>query len=99
MGKRYDILKLPPQEKAVYFIVEAWCPDDQDTTTYHYEEGSCPCDFFHKLDTIIVDGDTDPHGLFEFVKTTDELDFMDRGSYCPPEEWPKVIPEAFGDNH
>lgn len=96
MAKRYDILRLPPQEKAVYFVVEAFLPDDLETTEYHYEEGSCPSDFFHRLEKIITDGDTDPHGLFEFVRTTEPLEFIEQAHY-PDMEWPKVLPEAFSE--
>lgn len=93
MAKRYDILCLPPQDKPVYFVVEAFLPDDLETTEYHYEEGGCPSDHFHKLDTIIIDGDADPHGLFEYVRTTGEIEFPN--PHNPDIEWAKIVPEAF----
>ena len=94
MGKRYDILRLDPQDKPIYFIVEAFSPDDQDTTAYYYDEGSCPTNYISRVDTIIIEGDTDPHGIFTFVRTTDDLKFPGE-AHNPVEEWAKVVPEAF----
>lgn len=94
MPKRFDILCLPPQDKPVYFIVEAFSPDDQETTDYYYSEGSCPTNFIKRVQDIITDGDSDPHGLFEFVRTTEPLEFLDR-AHSPDEEWSKIVPEAY----
>ncbi len=96
MGKRYDILRLDPQDKPIFFVVEAFSPDgDPSSTAFYYDENTCPTNIFVRgVEEIIVDGDTDRHGLFEFVRTTESLDFLER-THCPEDEWPKVIPEAF----
>lgn len=94
MSKRFDVLRLDPQDKPIFFIVEAFDPDQQEASRYYYEEGSCPTNYISRVDTIIIDGDTDPHGLFEFMRSTEELEFKDR-SHDPEAEWVKVVPEAF----
>jgi hypothetical protein len=92
--KKYDILCLPPQDKPVYFVVESIMGDDAEVNAYCFEEGDCPTNFFlHGVERIIVDGDTDPHGLFDHVRCI-ELPFLER-THSPNEEWPKVLPEAF----
>jgi hypothetical protein len=93
-GKHFDILRLNPQDKPVYFIVEAFNPEDQETTAYYYADGACPTNYISRVHAIIVDGDTDPHGLFDFIRTSGELDFL----FYPHNaetEWAKVVPEAF----
>jgi hypothetical protein len=95
--KKYDILCLPPQEKPIYFIVESHMGDDAKVNAYRFEEGDCPINFFLRgVETIIADGDPDPHGLFEHVRSFTEADapFLGRG-HIPEEEWPKILPEAF----
>ncbi len=83
-----DLLMLPPQEKPVYFIVEgmrfedeSWQRGDMSETDhkhFHYESHSCPTNWL-KPQMVYFDGDSDPHGLIEFVATKDDTDF-------PPEE-------------
>lgn len=94
-NKKYDILCLPPQEKPIYFVVPSRMGDDAETNAYRFEEGDCPTNFFlGGITTIITDGDTDPHGLFEYVKSVSDPEFLER-AHSPEEEWKKIIPEAF----
>jgi hypothetical protein len=92
LGRRVptvDILVLPPQEKPVYFVVEGGrfedptIPDDcpeEESKEFYYESHSCPTNW---LDPIMVyhDGDTDPHGLIQFVL------YADRDTLPPDETW------------
>lgn len=96
MKKTYDVLCIPPQDKPIYLVVEAYLPDDPETTSYHYEERACPSDLFTglKCEAVIIGGDTDPHGLIEYVRTMSHPDFLDR-AHSPQEEWRKVLPEAY----
>ncbi len=76
-----DVLRLPPQSKPVYFVVEGMRFEDEgpfrddDITNeehkqFYYEEHSCPVNWL-KPTMVYFDGDTDPHGLIEFVSTVD----------------------------
>lgn len=100
MAKKYDILCLPPQNKSVYFIVESLSDSDPESKSYYYEEHSCPTNYIRVVE-IITDGDSDPHGLFDYVKTV-ELPIRDTirnpgESYNPDYEYKQVIPEAYGE--
>lgn len=92
-AKRYDVLRLDAQDAPIFLIVEAIGGDEVDEKQYFYEEHICPSDILHRVETVIIKGDTDPHGLFEYVRTSDELDLS--GGYAPGEAWSKVVPEAF----
>lgn len=92
-NRRYTIVRLPPQEKDVYFVVPGVHPEP-DVSRYSVEEGSCPTNWLSDIEAIIIDGDTDPHGLFEYVRDIQAPAFLDK-AHNPVEEWAKVIPEAF----
>ena len=85
-----DVLVLPPQEKPVYFIVEGMRfegegdddGDEYEHKRFYYMEHSCPTNWL-KPDMVYFDGDTDPHGLIEFVATKDEADFPADEPYGP----------------
>ena len=56
----------------VYFITKGLTTGENyqeliDTSSYYYNEGTCPINFAGGFDMIIKDGDPDPHGVFEFV--------------------------------
>lgn len=89
----YTVVCLPPQDKPVYFVVPRVHPDS-DVGEFMVDENDCPTNWLRNIQQIITDGDTDPHGLFEYVKDIPRPSFLDR-SHDPEEEWRKVIPEAF----
>lgn len=63
----YDLLKLEPQAKPVYFVVRASrALNSKCDLRYLYEEHSCPTNHIH-CELIVHDGDSDPHGLFKYV--------------------------------
>lgn len=87
LHKTVDLLVLKPQDKPVYFIVEGmrfeYAPshpdhdpdrDENDSKQYLYEEHSCPTNWL-KPEMVYHDGDSDPHGLIEFVATRDDRTF------------------------
>lgn len=93
--KLFEILVLPPQDKPVYFIIPAWHDDaeddDPEATKFLFEERQCPHDIIMNCEAIIVDGDTDPHGLFEHVRS-----IQNPGPAARTEDWWRsVLPEAF----
>lgn len=101
--KVLTLLRLDPQPKPVYFVVEAGYADDDpnvdETSTaeslnrYYFEEGSCPTNFV-RCELIVSEGDTDPHGIFEWVRTVERPECLSR-THDPGVEWPVIFPEAF----
>jgi hypothetical protein len=89
----YTIVCLPPQERPVYFVVPLVHPETE-ISDYMVSEGSCPTNWLRDIQRIICDGDTDPHGLFEYVRDIPEQPFIGH-THNPDDEWPKVVPEAF----
>ncbi len=101
--KTIDVLMLPPQSKPVYFVLETkrWIPaadswmankpehDEAAGKRFLYESHSCPTNWL-KPAMMYYDGDSDPHGLIEFVATRDDATF-------PPDEsvGPNARDEAF----
>lgn len=86
-----DVLMLPPQETPVYFVVEGARYEGQrhggDTPEaehkrFYYEEHSCPTNWLEPV-MVYHDGDSDPHGLIEFVATRDDATFPPDENYGP----------------
>lgn len=95
----FTIVCLPPQEHPIYFVVPRVHPDSE-VGAFMVDENSCPTNWLRNIEEIIIDGDTDPHGLFEYVRDIEEPDFVNRefkpGDWIDPAvEWRKIIPEAF----
>ena len=71
-GKKWEkslvLLVLPTQNAPVYLVVNGHIMDgDKSNHDYLYEEHDCPTNFLRPVERIIVEGDTDPHGLFDYV--------------------------------
>lgn len=74
-----DLLVLPPQKEPVYFVVEGMRfeggrdggeRDEADAKQFLYEEHSCPTNWLQPK-MVWHDGDSDPHGLIEYVAHVD----------------------------
>ena len=102
--KVWDVLVLQPQTKPVYFIVDAkdysrkpgeLCSDNK---SYFYDEHTCPTNWIRNVERIVIEADTDPHGLFEFVESVDQDTVKEKlHDGQNPEEstyelWEKVFP-------
>jgi hypothetical protein len=87
----FTIVRLPPQDKAVYFVVPRVHPES-DVSEFMVNENSCPTNWLRKIKRIICNGNADPHGLFEYVRDIPEPDFVEFGT---DDEWQKILPEAF----
>jgi hypothetical protein len=83
-----DLLRLPATPP-VYFVVKGCRLVDSPDRTYFYEEHSCPTNYV-QCEAIICDGDDDPHGVFEFVRSVDVPD-----DYDGKANWRALFPEAF----
>lgn len=73
-SKTLDLLVLPPIDKPVYFVLEGkryhdHLNDDYDGKQFFYEEHSCPTNWIRNTIMIANAGDTDPHGLLQFVRS------------------------------
>lgn len=82
-----DLLMLPPQDQAVYFVVKGMRFEDKkadpyvtdkEHKAYYYDEHSCPTNWLAP-EMVYYEGDSDPHGLIRFVATKDLSEF-------PPDE-------------
>lgn len=63
------ILKLRSQDEDIYVALRTHVSDDADHENhrYYYEEHTCPANICNIIDEVYANGETDPHGLFEFV--------------------------------
>lgn len=50
---------------------DAMMGKDPNDRTFFYETHSCPTNWIPNIDKMIYDGDTDPHGVIEFVRGVD----------------------------
>ncbi len=70
----FHILKIARTDGDVHFVVEGlaeWPASFDEMTArekYFYEQHTCPTNFI-RIPLIAVNGDTDPHGIFEFVES------------------------------
>jgi ribosomal protein L37AE/L43A len=100
--KCWDLLVLPPQKHAVYFIVDA---KDYgrggkgksvpfEGKEYYYNEHTCPTNWIGQVERIISEHDEDPHGLFEYVES------MDKDESIGDEElnWQEIFPQCFEED-
>jgi hypothetical protein len=72
-GKRCErtlaLLRLAIAPEAMFIATGCrWDDFTDDNDKYHYESHTCPTNFI-ECETIIVKGDTDPHGAFELVRS------------------------------
>ncbi len=72
LRKTLNLLKIDAVGGPVYFVVEglsSWPEEISamcESARYFYEEHTCPTNFI-RIPLISLAGDTDPHGVFEFV--------------------------------
>jgi len=75
MVRTLELLKIDEKEIGpIYFVLEGCARFEsdaelQDHHQYFYEEHTCPTNFIHGVVGIFHDGDRDPHGVFDHVKS------------------------------
>lgn len=91
-----SLLKFDGKDGPVYFVIRGLASvhgtneEMQDRASYHYEEHSCPTNWLRECVAVIEDGDEDPHGFLDHVRTVQvPKDFE-------PDSWRELFPEAFG---
>ena len=67
-------LELPENTEPIFLIVKGrWFDGDKNDSgsQYYYEEGTCPINFLQEAVEVIHNGEPDPHGLFNFMKSVE----------------------------
>jgi hypothetical protein len=64
--------------------------DSEDSTRFFYEEHSCPTNHV-RCETIISEGDPDPHGIFTFVRRIDRPETLEN---CGDHQFLELFPEC-----
>lgn len=66
--KYFNLLCLPPQKEAVYFIVAGRHPEGRafEGTQFFYESHSCPTNWLEDIAMISIGANQDPHGLLKY---------------------------------
>lgn len=98
--RTFVLLELSPQKGSVYFVVEGMrfigrggSTDQAEHDRFFYEEHSCPTNFI-RCERIIADGNTDPHGLFDYVSTIDKPKMEDDECVRLDPFWQKLFPQT-----
>lgn len=105
--KTYVLMKLPPQTEPVYFICEHaiyehakdWSPEERTERVRRYlEENTCPSNFIRL--PVLLKGDSDPHGLFQFCgETLARADDQESETFSPDYDWEEIFPELRKEPH
>lgn len=88
----FVLLKIEPQEKPVFFVVKGLQigTREEGHERYYYEEHSCPTNYV-RCEAIISESDSDPHGIFSFVRSIP----IPEENEPDQEDWALFFPEAF----
>ena len=77
------IVKTAGSNPPVYFVIDhmIYGEKDDDNDRYYVEESTCPTNLI-PVSAIITEGDTDPHGILEFV------------AHIPKSHWKEEYPDG-----
>lgn len=67
--------------------------ETQSHEVYFFEEHSCPTNWLRDIVAVIEDGDCDPHGIFDVIRS---IHIPDDFSTDDDSQWPLLFPEALG---
>ena len=91
-----NLLTIPPRDEPVYLVVHGGrYGDDHNeggTTAYYYDEHTCPTNWVSEVEAFILDGDSDPHGVAQFVRRVDTPPLPEG---VADYDLPALFPEAF----
>ena len=110
----FSLLKFEGNDGAVFFVMEERFarpgPNEtneeyQEHLRFFYEEHSCPTNWIGHCVAVIKNGDTDPHGFLEYVRSVSippdlDIDEMEQDIEVGSKEdgkrtWRHWFPEAF----
>ena len=94
--KILSLLKLEVKKGPVFFVIEDEYGEHEDgplqgDKAYQYEEHSCPTNWLRHCVAVIEDGDEDPHGFLEHVRSVRVPDTCDPS--CE-DGWISLFPEV-----
>ncbi len=86
-----------------YIVVATTAPADptkvDSQLTYRYDEHTCPTNYM-RVQHVVVNGNHDPHGLYEFVRFVSNADICKEAGFTPKElseegfsDWVAIFPE------
>jgi hypothetical protein len=88
--RRFDVLKIDD----IYFFVPTGDFEDREAAEFFYQDYTCPTNITRSIEHVVWDGRSDAHGVFEYVGTTDEIDWP-TGPHTPDELLKPAFPEAY----
>ncbi len=96
--KIFSLLKLEGKNGPVFFVIEDDYGEHEEGTlqgdkAYQYEEHSCPTNWLRDCVAVIEDGDEDPHGFLQHVRS------VQVAATCEPSAeggWAALFPEVHG---
>ena len=102
MFKTLDLLALNTDRGRVYFVLDGLCiykGQDVPDRRFFYNSHSCPTNYV-RVRAICVDGDMDPHGIFEYVRSvwlTKEFEAAAGDEYAESSPLLAIFPELRAD--
>jgi hypothetical protein len=95
-----SLLKLETADGPIFFVIDGRhlesAPDEaQGDNRYFYEEHSCPTNWLRNCVMVVKDGDCDPHGFLEFVRSVDVAPDFDPTGMDGDDRVATLFPEAF----
>ena len=95
--KGLSLLRFPGSNTYFVFSGPVRKYDDEETRqsgdAFFFEENSCPTNWIKRCVAVISDGDTDPHGFLEFVRSTPGVNGVWGNE--THDDWIEIFPEAF----
>lgn len=95
------LLKFDGKDGPVFFVLEkdyssrnlSECDADyQEQQRYFYEEHSCPTNWINNIVAVIENGDDDPHGFLEYVRT---VPVQEQRAQDDALNFREIFPEAY----
>lgn len=81
MPRTLNLLSIPPRDHPVYLVVHGVRssddPGNDGGTAYFYNEHTCPTNWTDQIEAVIEDGDPDPHGVAQFIRSVDTPELPD----------------------
>jgi|SRR6185369_1883682 len=95
-----SLLKLQAGDRTVYFVIASASSSTsieelQKNKAFFFQEHSCPTNWLKDVVAVIEDGNDDPHGVLEFVRSVFIPDDASIEELEEKEKLLSIFPEAF----
>lgn len=87
--RNFSLLKLKTADGTLFAVFKGHGEASDDQRRYFYEEHSCLTNWAGEMEECFLNGETDPHGVFEFVRSV-PAPLSDDGE---PPDWLALFPE------